>query len=76
MIQNIIIRDNSGQRWKVREAVSLEAVESAIAYARVTGSVGTTDIHSTVDPFTGERNEVVQASVHKINPNGTEVRPS
>lgn len=34
------LRFKDGQRWKVREAVSLKAALNGIAHATVTGSIG------------------------------------
>lgn len=38
------IKDNNGNRWKVREAKSIKCAVNAIAHARVTGSVGSKSI--------------------------------
>lgn len=38
------IKDNNNNRWKVREAVSIEHAISAIAHARVSGSIGSKTI--------------------------------
>lgn len=60
-----------GRRWKVRQAVSLSAALVAIAHARVTGSIGHTDLMSRwPDPT-----EHVIADVIQINSDGTERQP-
>lgn len=60
-----IIKLNDGRRWKVREAVSLEAACDAIASARVSGSIGSK--HTT--------NGITQADVIQINSDGSERQP-
>lgn len=61
----------SGRRWKVREAVSLEAACNAIASARVMGSIGQRNtLRDGVDgPVT------VLADVIQINSDGTDRAP-
>jgi len=60
-----IVRCPNGQRWKVREARSLEAALDQIAFARVTGSIGgKTTINGT--PV---------ADVVQINSDGSERQP-
>lgn len=64
-MRNEIIEDATGRRWKVREAVSLAAAEEAIAYAKVSGSVGSKHLCN------GE----VTADVVEINSDGSECQP-
>ena len=73
-IMNIIIKDPNGFRWKVKTAVSLQAACKAIEFAKVAGSVGTTDTETNVtdDGCTTK----ILASVARVHPDGTEVQPS
>lgn len=66
------ILEVAGSRWLVREAVSEQAALSAIASARVTGSVGHKNTINRT--FVGGGIEV-QADVHQINSDGTERQP-
>lgn len=63
------IVDDIGNRWKVREAVSIKAACSAISTARVTGSIGS---KTTVDDtyMGGERK--VTADVVRVHSDFTE----
>lgn len=59
-----------GQRWKVREAVSLDRAMSAITSARSTGSIGAKHMRGLI----GEE-PTVEADVIQINSDGTERQP-
>lgn len=71
------IRCADGRRWKVREAVSLNAACDAINMARVTGSIGSKNVRT--DAIIGRsRNEwptKVMADVIQINSDNTECQP-
>lgn len=67
-----IIRCENGQRWKVREARSLDDALNAIASARVSGSVGTTQ---TLDDSLCGGGFHVLADVIQINSDNTERQP-
>lgn len=58
-----------GQRWKVREAVSMEAAHEAIAMARCTGSVGSRHVR---DQTRCGGTMFVEADVVRLNDDGTE----
>lgn len=58
-----------GQRWKVREAISMEAAHHAIAMARCTGSVGSR--HERDHTYIGGT-KFVEADVVRLNEDGTE----
>ena len=60
-----IVRCPNGQRWKVRDARSLNAALDQIAFARVTGSIG----GKTFD------NGILVADVVQINSDGSERQP-
>lgn len=66
------IKDNNGNRWKVREAVSLRAACSEIAMARVTGSVGSTSYINALHIGSTKR---CQASVVRVHSDFTEQQP-
>ena len=61
----------SGQRWKVRNALSADAALNAIADARATGSVGAKHIR---DETAIGGDVVVMADVVKVNSDGTECK--
>lgn len=72
-----IVKCPNGQRWKVREAVSLKAALNSIAHAMVTGSIGDS-VYVTTIPQGGSFSDRVKkciASVIKINSDGTECQP-
>lgn len=60
----------NGAKWLVRQAVSRDEAEHAIAMARCTGSVGGkhTEVRNGV--------ETVKADVVRLNDDGTECKPS
>lgn len=64
MLKNAILQVG-GKNWLVREAVSEAAAQSAIAMARVTGSVGSKDYV----------NDQVTADVVRLHPDGRECLP-
>lgn len=64
MLKNEILNVN-GTNWLVREAVSVEAANSAIAMARASGSIAS---------VSGE-NGVTLADVVRLNDDGTEALP-
>jgi hypothetical protein len=66
------VRLKDGRRWKVREAISLKAACTAIAHARVTGSVGAKDVLN--ETYVGGGITVL-ADVVQINSDGTERQP-
>lgn len=66
------IRLNNGRRWKVREAVSLNAALDAIAEAHVSGSIGQTDI---LDETLCGGIRRVMADVVQVNSDNTERQP-
>lgn len=67
-----IIRLKDGRRWKVREAVSLEAACRAITSARVMGAIGQKDIYDQTRVGGGI---TVRADVIQINSDGSERQP-
>lgn len=71
MLNNIILTDSSGNRWEVEQAVSEKAALNEIAFARVTGSVGSSSIVREVDGT-----ERVLAIVHRLNEDGSRRQPS
>lgn len=66
------IRMKDGRRWKVRQAVSLQAACDCIVQALVSGSVGGVDI---VDRTYTTGGKTVMADVVQINSDNTERRP-
>ena len=68
--------DKHKRRWKVRQAVSLQAAYNCIIEAMVTGSIGGTD-YTVKYPFglSGPRHEVVTADVIRVNSDNTEAEP-
>lgn len=65
------------RRWKVREAISLQAAINCINHARVTGSVGSKDTITHYDPsipFNLQKQKVL-ADVVQVNSDGTERKP-
>jgi hypothetical protein len=70
-LENVIL-EVGGARWKVREAKSEKAAMSAIATARVGGSVGA---KNTLDETLLGLGITVLADVVRINSDGTEVKP-
>lgn len=62
--------DKHNRRWKVREAVSINAAYDEISHAMVLGSVGG---KSTVSDG---KKTIVLADVVRVNPDNSEVRPS
>lgn len=74
-IKNLIIRDKSdkhNRRWKIREAVSLEAAMIAITSARVSGSIGAKNTLN--ETFIGG-DITVLADVVQVNSDNTERTP-
>lgn len=67
-----IVRCKNGQRWKIREAVSLNAALNCIAHAKVSGSVGSKD---TLNQTYVGGGITVLADVVQINSDGTERKP-
>lgn len=59
----------NGRWWKIREASSMSAALDGIAFARVSGSIGS----KTVTHENGT--EVVTSDVVQINSDGTERQP-
>lgn len=81
-IRNLIIRlpgkTGPGSRWKIREAVSIEAACNAIVAARMTGSVGHRDLSATFPPNSiswVDRIESVLADVVQVNSDNSERKP-
>lgn len=71
------IRCPDGSRYKVREAVSLQAAINEIAMARASGSVGSTSTKTTATadvPIHAWPRTIV-ASVHRVNSDNTEQQP-
>lgn len=66
------IKDSNGSRWKVREAVSIKAACSAIATARVTGSIGSKTILN--EKYIGGTERTI-ADVVRIHSDFTEQKP-
>ena len=69
-----------GQRWKVRQAVSLESALRAISHARVSGSVGSKTTHTEYSncKFTGDLTKsetIVVADVVRVHSDLTEQKP-
>lgn len=71
MIKNEII-EVGGLRWKIREAITMEAAKDAIASARVTGSVG---CKMTVDETYCGGGKYTRADVVQVNSDDTERKP-
>ena len=67
-----IIRCKDGQRWKVREAVSLNTALNCIAHAKISGSVGSKDILN--ETYVGGGITIL-ADVVEIISDGTEQNP-
>lgn len=70
-MKNIII-EVSGQRWKIREAISMEAALSEIAMARCVGSIGGKSI---VDNTFCGGVKYTSADVVKVNSDDSERQP-
>lgn len=70
MKMKYIVRCKDGQRWKVRSATSLHNALSAIASAKVTGSVGSSTTLRDVDGCI-----TVLADVVQVNSDGSERKP-
>lgn len=66
-----ILVDDTGGRWEVEEAVDDAAAWQAISHARVTGSVGHTDLISE-----NGGPEKVLAKVHRVDRSGVRVKPN
>lgn len=66
------IKDNSGNRWKIREAMSVKCAVNAIANARVTGSVGSKSILD--ETYVGGSIKVL-ADVVRVHSDLTEQKP-
>lgn len=66
------IKCPDGRRWKVREAVSLTAACSAIAFAKSLGSIGSRSVQN--DTHVGGGIYTL-ADVIQINSDGTERQP-
>lgn len=66
------IKDNNGNRWKVREASSIKAACNAIASARVSGSIGAKDI---LDETLCGGSKKVLADVVRVHSDYTEQKP-
>ncbi len=71
------VRCKDGQRWKVKEARSLQCALNCIAHARVTGSVGAKDSHTLAQAGVPMRlwPTYVTADVVQVNSDNSERRP-
>lgn len=65
------IMDSSGQVWAVDFAISLEAAQHAVAMARLTGTVGCTEVELTSVPGV----EKLLATVHRLDDSGNKEMP-
>jgi hypothetical protein len=65
-----IVRCPTGDRWKVREAVSLKEALNEIAHAKVTGSVGSASYLAEAG-----RPQRCLANVVRLNSDNTERQP-
>lgn len=70
-IRNEIV-EIDGRRWKIREAISMEAARDAINMARATGSVGSRHLR---DQTACGGTKFVEADVVALNDDGTERQP-
>lgn len=71
-MKNIVLFDSSDAPWLVREAVSVAEAENAIAWARVSGSIGSKNVVN--NTYVGGGIEVL-ADVIALNSDGTERKP-
>lgn len=84
MIKNEII-EFQGQRWKIRQAISLTAAENEICLARASGSVGSKSsrfeqkLEESTEHYCNRifSNEgaIIIADVHRVNSDDTEQQP-
>lgn len=68
-IRNVIVKDDSGRRWKVREAISWRAVQECVDHCRVSGSIGARDVLNKTYMGGGI---TVLADVVQVNSDGSE----
>lgn len=64
-----VMVDSSGTCWAIDEAVSVQAAHNAIAMARCTGTISTTE-----SELTGPGTERIIARVHRLDEHGRRVR--
>ena len=75
-LENTILTDSNGTRWRVREAKSEAAARAAIDFARVTGSVGSRTTRDNLNKHLEVESSEVVADVVQLNDDGTERQPS
>ena len=64
------IIESGGCRWLIKDGVSDKGVMSALAHARLSGSVGAKDVTVYEDGT-----EIITGWVHKVNSDNSEVQP-